>query len=96
MRSGGMPMRATPGIQPASPTHPTAEAAQLAFAASLAGGSPSPWTMPTSSAGDICETSARSCASLSVPAAATRGAQTAMTTMTDSAARTGLRMRLSL
>jgi hypothetical protein len=42
IRSGGMPSRATPGIQPASPTQPTAEAAQLAFAAALFGGSPSP------------------------------------------------------
>lgn len=67
MRSGGIPSRATPGIHPASPTQPTADAAQLALAAALLGGSPSPCTMPTSSLSVICDTSACRSAWVSVP-----------------------------
>ena len=59
-----MPNRATPGIQPASPTQPTAEAVQLAMAAALFGGSPSPCTMPISSESVIWPT--RESISLSV------------------------------
>ena len=62
-----MPRRLTPGTQPASPTQPTAEAAQSACAAALFGGSPSPWTIPISSVADICEIRSRRFCGVSVP-----------------------------
>ncbi len=91
-RSGGIPSRLTPGTHPASPTQPTADAAQSACAAALLGGSPSPWTIPISSVADICEIRSRRFCGVNVPVphpAAEAGADKASGSATASnAART--------
>src|SRR5690242_3711659 len=68
-RSGGMPRRATPGIQPASPTQLNCVLGSqpLLRVLSPGGGSPSPWTIATSSDTVICEMRSRMFCVLNVP-----------------------------